>query len=62
MHEYQAKVIEELEKIVQHGYGTLHVEVEEIKNLKIKIVVRAGRSWAYFTNRRIDLTEKTQVL
>ena len=56
--EWEVKLVEEARKITEHGFGKIELQASESKELKIKVVIWAGKSYIYFIKRIIDLNRK----
>jgi hypothetical protein len=51
--DYQCKLLDILEDVVNHGFGNINIEIKEVKTeFKIKILFEAGKSWVYFIEKR----------
>jgi hypothetical protein len=51
--EHEAKLLDVLSDIIGHGFGEVTVHISETKNYKTKILIVAGRSWAYFITKDV---------
>ena len=60
--EHEAKLLDILEELVTHGFGEVTIQVSETKNYKTKVLIMAGRSWAYFISKEIPKLGDKEIL
>ena len=51
--EHEARLLDVLTDIISHGFGEVTIQVSETKNFKTKVLIVAGRSWAYFISKDV---------
>ncbi len=60
--EYQVRLIKVAEDIVKHGFGEFSVAVTQTRDMRIKVVIMAGRSWVYFASGEVLKFGKEEIL
>lgn len=60
--DHEARLIGVLTDIIDHGFGEVTIRVTETKNFKTKILILAGRSWAYFLTKDIKGLDDSGIL
>lgn len=62
MREHESKIMNILDEIITHGFGEITIQVTETKNFKTKILIVAGKSWAYFLSKEIKMLDQKDIL
>jgi len=60
--EHEAKLLEVLSDIIGHGFGEITVHISETKNFKTKVLIVAGKSWAYFISKDVPNMNERDIL
>ena len=60
--EHEDKLLAVLNDIIGHGFGEVTVHISETKNFKTKILIVAGRSWAYFISKDMPSLNNKEIL
>jgi hypothetical protein len=60
--EHEARLLDVLTDIIGHGFGEVTIQVSETKNFKTKILIVAGRSWAYFISKDVPKLNEKDIL
>lgn len=60
--DHERKLLTILDDIISHGFGDITIRVTETKNFKTKILILAGRSWAYFIDKEIKMLDQKHIL
>lgn len=55
-HEYECKILDLIKDFIEHGYGEIHIEINELKTeFKVRVLYKAGKSWVYFIDKNYNM-------
>jgi hypothetical protein len=60
--EHEEKLLEVLNEVIEHGFGEVTIHISETKNFKTKVIIVAGKSWAYFLTKDIPTINQKEIL
>lgn len=60
--EHEAKLLDILTEVVEHGFGEVTIHITETKNFKTKILIVAGRSYAFFVSKDVPRLNDKDIL
>lgn len=48
MEDWKTQLLKEAETVIKHGFGEITITAEEIHGQKVKVIIKAGRSFVFF--------------
>lgn len=60
--EYEEQFLKSFHEILQHGFGEISINVSEVREFRTKIIIKAGRSWVYFVDKKLPNLKGDDIL
>lgn len=54
---YHEKVFDLLNELVGHGWGEIYVKASSLKDDRVKVEIRCGKSYIFLVNKDIDFKD-----